>query len=196
MHVFRNNSTISRVYEIDESLRMFFTKLFDYIECLQSSTTTLCVVALSTCAVCMFSLMYGYFDCFSTIVSLVCMFSYYRTYIACFRKMSAITLHVLPRKTLLCMFRIKWPCHFECLSTIMFTSSVGCVSVCVVCMFLCSSTTLRVIQLFSNHNKCYFTWPQNHRKITKIILRSTFPCNGRALSVRPIQANCSITTVW
>jgi hypothetical protein len=58
LHVFCNNSSFSSVYEIDESLRMFFTKLFDYIECLQSSATTLCVVALSTRAVCMFSLAY------------------------------------------------------------------------------------------------------------------------------------------
>ena len=184
-----------------------FTKSMNHFGCfLQNCLTTLNVYNQVQLLCVMLHFRLVQFACFhlctvTLIVSLqliylVCMFSYYRTYIACFRKMSAITLHVLPRKTLLCMFRIKWPCHFECSPTIMFTSCVGCVSVCVVCMFLCSSTTLRVIQLFSNHNKCYFTWPQNHRKITKIILRrSTFPYNGRALSVRPIRANCSIITV-
>ena len=87
----------------------FLTKLFDYIECLQSSTTTLCVVALSTRAVCMFSLMYRYFDCFSTIdistlhvcllLDLHWMFSQIECdHIACFAEKN-ITLHVSYKMT-------------------------------------------------------------------------------------------------
>ena len=107
LHVFRNNSSTSSVCAIDDLLWMFFGKLFDYIECFQLSTITLCVVALLTRAVCMFSLMYPYFDCFYKLIYLVCMFSCYWVYIECFRKLSSITLHVLARKTLLCMFWIK-----------------------------------------------------------------------------------------
>ena len=113
-----------------------FTKSMNHFGCfLQNCLTTLNVYnqVQLLCVLLHFRLVQ--FACFhlctvTLIVSLqsiylLCMFACYWTYIECFHKLSAITLHVLPRKTLLYMFRIKWPCHFECSPTIIFTSCVG-----------------------------------------------------------------------
>ena len=158
LHVFRNNSTISSVYKIDESLRMFFAKLFDYIECLQSSTTTLCVVALSTCAVCMFSLMYGYFDCFSTIdisslhvfviIRLHCMyfviialfrvFTKSMNHFGCFLQNCLTTLNVYNQVQLLCVllhFRlVQFACFHLCTVTLIVSLQ----------LFLCKNSTIQI----------------------------------------------------
>ena len=82
----------------------------------------------------------------------------------------------------------KWPCHFECLLTIMFTLCVClCKLMCSMHVLLWSSTTLRVFQHFPNHNECYFTWTTENSILQKItphrtqdrigvpfVLRSTF----------------------